>query len=202
MATIPDSGRTQRKLSVPIDAAPQRILLGHGNARIIAGMASARTSVTALPGLSITANHVLRPFTSRKLNWSRVTPFLRQNPSNAASGAPSGGPLASSRTASVCCGISRAISARRRGVDQTVISPGLTPALSISARNSRSRSARAPFCIRAGISSQRSSSRKLVMPTTPEISAPIRLSSVPYAFRTTRAPDRARGPYSWRVPAH
>jgi hypothetical protein len=55
MATIPESGRTQRGLSVASEAAPQRIDLGHGNARTIAGIASASTSLTALPGFSTTA---------------------------------------------------------------------------------------------------------------------------------------------------
>ena len=45
-------------------------------------------------------------------------------------------------------------------VDQMVRSPTLTPAASISRRNSFSSSPRAPACIRAGISSLRSSRRK------------------------------------------
>ena len=52
---MPESGRTQRMLSVEIDAAPQRIDLGQAKSRMIAGIASASTSRTALPGVSITA---------------------------------------------------------------------------------------------------------------------------------------------------
>ena len=74
----------------------------------------------AAPGVFTTANHVMRPFTSRNSSWSRVTPFFLQKPSIAASGAPSGGPLASSLTASVASGRPRAISARRRGVAGSV----------------------------------------------------------------------------------
>ena len=43
-ATMPCSGRTQRRLSVETEASPQRIDLGQGKARTIAGIASARTS--------------------------------------------------------------------------------------------------------------------------------------------------------------
>ena len=54
-ATMPLRGRTQRMLSVLIEAAPQRIDLGQAKSRMIAGIASASTSFTALPGVSITA---------------------------------------------------------------------------------------------------------------------------------------------------
>ena len=169
-ATMPDSGRTQRRLSLDSDASPQRCDLGHGNARISAGIASASTSAVARPGFSITANHT----PSRSTNWSTVSPVLRRKPSSAWGGALVRGPLASSLIACVASGRSRAISARRRGVDQTSIVPGVSPALSSALPNSRARSARAPACIRAGISSERNSSRKSLMRSTPGISRPIR----------------------------
>src|SRR5437764_704002 len=43
-ATMPCKGRTQRRLSVEVEASPQRIDLGQGKARTIAGTASARTA--------------------------------------------------------------------------------------------------------------------------------------------------------------
>ena len=57
IATIPCNGRTQRRLSVVWLAVPQRIDLGQGNARIIAGIVSASTSAVARPCFSTTANH-------------------------------------------------------------------------------------------------------------------------------------------------
>ena len=48
---MPCSGRTQRRLSVDSEAAPQRIDLGQGKARTIAGIASASTAAVARPGL-------------------------------------------------------------------------------------------------------------------------------------------------------
>ena len=71
--------------SLQSDAA-QRICvtgIGRRERRMIAGIASASTSRTALPGVSITAKYVSRPFTSRTSSWSRVTLFLRQKPSTA-----------------------------------------------------------------------------------------------------------------------
>ena len=50
---MPCSGRTQRRLSVETEAAPQRIDLGQGKARTMAGIASASTAAVARPGLSI-----------------------------------------------------------------------------------------------------------------------------------------------------
>ena len=42
---------------VEIDAAPQRCDFGHGNARMIAGIASASTSLVARPGFSLIAKN-------------------------------------------------------------------------------------------------------------------------------------------------
>ena len=72
----PKAGRTQRKLSVAIEAAPQRIDLGQLKSQMMAGMDSASTSAMARPGCRITAKYVMRPLTSRSSNWSRVTPFF------------------------------------------------------------------------------------------------------------------------------
>ena len=160
---MPDSGRTQRRLSVLSEAAPQRCDLGQGNARTIAGIASASTAAVARPGFSVTAKYT----PSRVVSWSWVSPVLRRNPSSACGGAEVLGPFTSSLTAWVACGRSRAINARRRGVDQTVTAPNETPAAAICSRNSFSRAARAPACMRAGTSSERSSRRKSVMPNPP-----------------------------------
>ncbi|CAM4216034.1 hypothetical protein NOLU111490_13530 [Novosphingobium lubricantis] len=194
---MPESGRTQRKDSVEMEAAPHRWLLGQGKARMIAGIASASTALVARPGFSVTANHT----PSRSVSCSFARPVLRRKPSSACSGADVRGPFTSSDTACVASGRSRAISARRRGVDQTVTSPAFSPAASSSLRNSFSRSARAAACMRAGISSLRSSRRKSVTCSTPGIARPTGLRNWPCTLRTTRARDRARGPCSWRVPA-
>ena len=55
---MPCSGRTQRRLSVETEASPQRIDLGQGKARTIAGIASASTSAVARPGFSMIANQM------------------------------------------------------------------------------------------------------------------------------------------------
>ena len=197
-ATIPDSGRTQRKASLDSEAAPQRCDLGHGNARTIAGIASASTSAVARPGFSITANHT----PSRSVSCSAERPVLRRNPSSACGGADVRGPFSSSCTASVASGSAPAIRARRRGVDHTVIAPGFSPAASSSLRNRRSRSARAPACIRAGISSERSSSRKsALIGSTPESAWPSHRGIWPCRPRKSRVRNRAPVPCSWRVPA-
>ena len=163
-ATMPDSGRTQRRLSLFALSRPQRIDLGQAKARTIAGIASASTSFVARPGLSITANQT----PSRSSSRSCVSPVLRRKPSSACGGALVRGPFNSSLTAAVASGRSFAISASRRGVDQTVRSPTASPA-AIRARNSFSSSARAPACIRAGISSLRSSRRKSVIAHPPRL---------------------------------
>ena len=109
---MPCSGRTQRRLSVDSDAAPQRIDFGHGKARITAGIASASTAAVARPGFSVTANST----PSRSTSCSRVSPVLRRKPSSACGGADALGPFTSSLTASVASGSPRAISVSRRGV--------------------------------------------------------------------------------------
>ena len=53
--TIACNGRTQRSASGFAEPAPQRIDLGQGKPRTIAGRISASTSFVARPGLSITA---------------------------------------------------------------------------------------------------------------------------------------------------
>ena len=63
---MPCSGRTQRGLSVETEASPQRIDLGQGKARTIAGIASARMSAVARPGCSTVANQM----PSRSTSWS------------------------------------------------------------------------------------------------------------------------------------
>ena len=192
---MPDSGRTQRRLSVLSEAAPQRCDLGQGKARTIAGIASASTAPVARPGFSVTAKYT----PSRVVSWSWVSPVLRRNPSSACGGAEVLGPFTSSLTASVACGRSRAISARRRGVDQTVTAPSDTPAAAICSRNSFSRAARAPACMRAGTSSERSSRRKSIIRSTPGISLPMPRGSSRSRPGRHPWPGRARGRCSSRA---
>ena len=55
VARMECSGRTQRSVSGRIEAAPQRMDLGQGKLLMTAGMISARRSMVAAPGRSITA---------------------------------------------------------------------------------------------------------------------------------------------------
>ena len=109
---MPCNGRTQRKLSVEADAAPQRIDLGQGKARMTTGIASASTSAVARPARSLTANST----PSRSTSCSRVSPVLRRKPSSACGGALAFGPFTSSLTAWAASGSPRRINASRRGV--------------------------------------------------------------------------------------
>ena len=164
---MPCNGRTQRSEAVLAEAAPQRIDFGHGNARITAGIASASTSAVARPGFSISANRIALPLASvRSTSCSRVSPVLPRKPASACAGASARGPFSSSATAAVASGNPRAINASRRGVANVSIPLAFSPALAISAANKRAKSADAFSCIRAGISSESSSSRKSVMPAT------------------------------------
>src|SRR4051812_16773899 len=110
-ATMPWRGRTQRRLSVEAEASPQRIDLGQGKARTIAGIASARSAAVGRPGFSTIAKRM----PSRSSSWSRVRPVLRRKPSSACGGAEARGPLVSSRTAAVSAGRPPAVAGRRRG---------------------------------------------------------------------------------------
>src|SRR3546814_12346999 len=58
------------------------------------------------------------------------------------------------------CSSDLAISARRRGVTYVSTAPAFSPASAIRSLNMRARSSHARACIRAGISSEKSSSRK------------------------------------------
>src|SRR4030095_10000008 len=158
-APMPWRGRNQRSDSVDSEASPQRIDLGQGKARTMAGIASASTAAVARQGLSIVANST----PSRSTSCSRSSPVLRRKPSSACGGALERGPFSSSLTASVCAGRPRAIRARRRGVTWVSTDSAARPAASSCSRNSRARSADALACMRAGISSERSSSRKSLM---------------------------------------
>ena len=155
-ATMPWSGRTQRRDAVLADAAPQRIDLGQGKARTIRSMAGPSTSAVGWPGRSIIANST----PPRSTSASRESPVLRRNPSSACGGADARGPLISSDTAAVASGRPRAIRPSRRGVAKVSMASAPSPALASSSANRRARSLRARACMRAGISSERSSSRK------------------------------------------
>src|SRR5260221_1596064 len=97
---------------------------------------------------------------SRSSSWSLVRPVFRKKPSSACGGAEVRGPFTSSRLAWVAPATSRAMTTRRRGVENVSIEPVGSPASPVHSANSRATSLRALACIRAGISSDRSSSRK------------------------------------------
>ena len=148
-------GRTQRRSDVP-----QRMDLGHGKLRITSGIRAATASEVATPGLGITAKKT-SPFLSERISSSSlVRPVERRKPSSAFSGASTRGPLRSSSISGVRAGRPGTCSTRRRGVEWTSGVPWSMPAsfspfVTISRRVSR-----APGCIRAGISSERISSRR------------------------------------------
>jgi hypothetical protein len=58
---MPDSGRTQRVLSLASEAAPQRIDLGHGKAATIAGMALVTRAALNVPFFGGRAQRGRRP---------------------------------------------------------------------------------------------------------------------------------------------
>ncbi len=149
------SGRTQRKAP-----APQRMDFGQGKARMVSVTASAITSDAARPGRSITANQTCPFLSSRASNWSLASPVERRKPSSAFSGASTRGPLRSSRAAWVISGRPVMCSTRRRGVAKAAAASYVKPASTSFSVTSRFRSSAARACIRAGISSEKSSSSR------------------------------------------
>jgi hypothetical protein len=112
-ATMPCSGRTQR-----VVPAVQRMDFGQGSLAIASGTISASTSAVARPardhgdvefalGVGLFAAH-----------WSSVTPAERRNPSSAFSGAPTRGPLRSSRVSGCLAGRPAIASVSRRGPEK------------------------------------------------------------------------------------
>ncbi len=143
------SGRTQRSREVP-----EVIDLGQGKARTMASTISAMISGVGRPVLAITAKWT----PSRWVSCSRVRPVDRRKPSMAWSGAPTRGPLRSSVRSGWAGGRPSAARVRRRGPAKAVRASGNRPAPASFSRAMRSRSRAAWACMRAGISSDRSSS--------------------------------------------
>ena len=140
------NGRTQAK---PL--SPQRMDFGQGKARSSGG--SSRASMAAASTRSPGRASTQKPFCSDSA--SRAAPCLRRKPCNACSGAPTRGPR-SSRASVMMAERSVADSDRRRGPWKARGSPSSSGAIRAESRRDRSSAARA--CIRAGISSEKSSS--------------------------------------------
>ncbi len=99
---------------------------------------------------------------SRSSSCSRASPVDLRKPAIALSGASARGPRRSSLVPALAAARSRAIRTRRRGVTKPSTAPTGSPAAAVPAvKRSRSCSI-ARACIRAGISSVRSSRRKSV----------------------------------------
>src|ERR1700716_944086 len=152
-ATIDCSGRTQ--VMVPL---PHFIDLGQGSAFIAASMMPGRDSAVGPPFFFSTANQNSPLPVSRFSAWSseaRPAPFRK--PWIAWSGAPTRGPRLSSLTSARAVGRPSTTRARRRGVTKARASPNAKPAAFRPSQTSRLRSSAARACMRAGISSLRSS---------------------------------------------
>ncbi len=143
------SGRTQRR-----DSRPHFIDLGQGKLRTMASTISAMICGVGRPWRDRLANHT----PSRSTSWSRVRPVERRKPSMAASGAPTRGPLRSSWRSACAAGSPWTTRVKRRGPANVVRASGRNPASARRSRAIRSRSRAAWACIRAGISSDSSSS--------------------------------------------
>jgi len=149
------SGRTQRRLP-----APQRIDLGHAKPRIVSATTSATMSAAARPGVSITANSTSPFLSGRVSSCARVRPVARRNPCTAASGASARGPLRSSRRAFAPAGRPRMSRVRRRGPAWARAPSQARPRSTRPSVTRLRRSSAARVCIRAGISSENSSSSR------------------------------------------
>ena len=143
------SGLTQRSLP-----CPQVMDLGQGKLRTVCSTSSAMISVAGRPADWIRPNH--RP--SRSTRLSLVRPVLRRNPSIAWSGAPTLGPFSSSSRSAWASGRPSTTRDRRRGPAKAFMPSLIRPAADRPSRIMRSRSRAAWACMRAGISSEKSSS--------------------------------------------
>ena len=139
---------------------PHRWVFGQGIAVIKLPRSSGRSSATSRSGVRTTAYTYSVPFSSRRSSEATSTPLPRANPAAAFVGLPSAskaifaaGPRNTSSVASVRSGTSCAVTIKRRGVENTSISPWGTPAPSSAA------AARPPsFCVAACKSNAGSSS--------------------------------------------
>ena len=146
------SGRTHLRLP-----DPQRMDLGHGKSRMTASRTSATIWPAGRPSRSMTANHTCPFLPSRASRSSFESPVERRNPSSAFSGALTLGPLRSSRVAGLTFGKPDTVRINRRGVTYDVASSWHNPASARPSVTRRFKSSAAFACIRAGISSDRSS---------------------------------------------
>ena len=162
VARIVCSGRTQRRLVPATDAAPQRIDFCQGKLSMIGGRISASTSIVGRPARSITATWKSPFFGSDRTSASssEARPALFRKPATAASGAPTFGPLRSSRASGCAAGKSAMCNASRRGVAKAAPPAENSPLAASASVTSRFRSSAACACMRAGISSQKSSRRR------------------------------------------
>ena len=148
-------GRTHLKLPVP-----QRIDLGQGKFRTVFSNASATISAAGRPGLVIFAKRTVPFGVSRSSRSFLVRPAPRRNPSMAFSGASARGPLRSSTVVGLSVNSPSTVSARRRGVEKPAADEYVKPASTIASVISFFKSSAARRCIRAGISSEKSSIRR------------------------------------------
>ena len=166
-ATMDCSGRTQ--VMVPL---PHFIDLGQGSAFMAASMMPGSASAVGPPFLAITANQNSPLPVSRFSAWSsEERPVAFRKPCTACSGAPTRGPRRSSLTSARAAGRPSTTSANRRGVAKARASLNSRPAAFSPSLTSRLRSSAARACMRAGISSLRSSR------SSSAIKQPLRLRS-------------------------
>ena len=146
------NGRTQRRLP-----SPQRIDLGQGKDRMVCSSTSATMSVARRPGFVILAKRTLPFGVSRSSRSSRVSPAPRRKPSIAFSGASAFGPFRSSTVVGLSASSPSTVSVRRRGVAKAAAEAYVSPASTTPFVIAFFRSSAARACMRAGISSEKSS---------------------------------------------
>ena len=163
VATMECSGRTQRSAPGALEPAPQRIDFGHGKLRMTSGRISASTSMRGAARLLdqrdvefalLGSGWILR------LARSRRARRLSESPRSPPSGAPTRGPFFSSRTSGWRAGTPATCSASRRGVTKPWRPHRPGPRSTSASVTSLRRSSAACACMRAGISSEKSSSRR------------------------------------------
>ncbi len=169
------SGRTQRNMLLAT-----RMLFGHGIFRMASAISDGRTSFVSTPAFSTTANQTAPFGVSRFSHWSRLSsPALFRKPAMACSGAPTFGPFFSSRKSGCRSGRPSTDSARRRGVAKDRAWSKERLASFNPSQTRRCKSAAAFFCIRAGISSENSSSRRSGIRHAPALSGSFRRKPSP-----------------------
>ena len=140
--------------------------LGHGKLRIACSSTSATMSAAGRPGFSITAKRILPFCVVAFLKLVAGQPAPRKNPSIAFSGASALGPLRSSRSRA---GIQHALDGQRQAARRRKGSGrGIGQArLDQAVRDQFLQVSRRVACIRAGISSEKSSIRRSGISSVP-----------------------------------